>query len=453
MNQPIPQLSGAVEAPVLLSTAPYISPEYARAERDRLWLKTWLVACREEEIPRVGDFKVYELLDQSLIVVRTGEGADDIVAYHNACRHRGRRLLQGCGKAMHFRCPYHGWQWNLSGVNTYIQDREDWAGALEDDKVRLQSVRTGRWGGFVFVNFDADCEPLEAFLQTVPDWLGVFETGKMRYRWRQWLKMDCNWKIAVEAFIEGYHAQTTHPQISNSGGGKVGSSAEGLHARLYQMAAAGGGIGTGVNEKADVDIRQIPYIGLKQAQETVWSNTTDTFVEAARQLPELLPEGVSKEEVSRTLMETACRIDAERGVDWPQVAPEHMMQVGINWHVFPNTVLLPNVTFCLGFHMRPDGFNPDSSIMEVFALERYPAGEEPETKWEYRPDQVGDSWPLLIKQDFRNLAEQQAGMHSVSTQGGLRPNPVQEASVINFGRNLADYMGDCAPQLLEPGGS
>ena len=74
-----------------------------------------------------------------------------------------------------------------------------------------------------------------------------------------------------------------------------------------------------------------------------------------------------------------------------------------------------------------------------------------ETKWEHKPDQTGDSWPLLIKQDFRNLAEQQAGMHSVSVADGLHPNPVQEASVINFQRNLAAYMGEHAPQLLEPG--
>ncbi|MDG2004415.1 MAG: aromatic ring-hydroxylating dioxygenase subunit alpha [Novosphingobium sp.] len=449
MNKPNPHLSGAVEAPMKLSTAPYISPEYARAEKNQLWLKTWQVACREEEIPQVGDFYTYEILDQSVIVLRLSE--DEIVAYHNACRHRGRRLLQGCGRATHFQCPYHGWTYDLDGANTFILDKENWSGALDDAALRLKTVKTGRWGGFVFVNLDDDCGPLEDFLQEVPYWLGVFETGKMRYKWRQWLRMDCNWKVAVEAFIEGYHAETTHPQIAELGGGKTGSSAEGLHARLFQVGSAGGGIGTGVNEKDDIDVRNIPYLGLKQAQETIWSNTSETFVEAARRLPDLLPEGVDKMQVSMKLMEVACQLDAERGVKWPQVDPMHMAQVGINWHVFPNTVLLPNVTFCLGFRMRPDGFNPDSSIMEVFALERYPEGEEPETQWEHKPEQTGDSWPLLIKQDFRNLAEQQAGMHSVSLSDGLHPNPVQEASVINFQRNLADYMGEHAPELLEPG--
>jgi phenylpropionate dioxygenase-like ring-hydroxylating dioxygenase large terminal subunit len=407
------------------------------------------VACREEESPGPGDFHTYDILDQSVIVVRTGDG--EIAAYHNACRHRGRRLTQGCGRASHFHCPYHGWQWSLAGENTRVFDREDWSGALDDAKIRLRPVKTARWGGFVFANFDPDCGELEDFLQEVPYWLGAFETDRMRYKWRQWLRMDCNWKVAVEAFIEGYHAATTHPQITQFGSSKVGSSSEGLHGRLYQMGAAGGGIGTGVNEKAQIDIREIPYLGLKQAQETVWSNTSDTFVEAARRLPELLPQGVSSAEVSMKLMEVARRLDAEKGVEWPSVDPMHMAQVGINWHVFPNTVLLPNVTFCLGFRMRPDGFNPDSSFMEVFALERFAEGEEPETRWEHKPDQTGDSWPLLIRQDFRNLAEQQAGMHSVSLADGLHPNPVQEASVINFQRNLASYMDRDPPELLAAG--
>ncbi len=449
MNTPNPHLSGKVEAPMKMSTEPYISADYARAEKEKLWLKVWQVACREEEIPKVGDFYTYDILDQSLIVVRTGE--DEIVAYHNACRHRGRRLTRGCGRATHFHCPYHGWQWSLGGDNTHVLNPEDWAGALDVERLRLKTVKVGTWGGFVFVNFDPDCEPLEDFLQEVPYWLGAFETGKMRYKWRQWLRMDCNWKVAVEAFIEGYHAITTHPQTRDFGNSKTGSSAEGLHGRLFQMGAAGGGIGTGVGEKDEIDVREIPYLGLKQAKETVWSNTSDTFIEAARQLPEVLPEGVTNVEVSMKLMELACKLDAERGVEWPAVDPMHMAQVGINWHVFPNTVLLPNVTFCLGFRMRPDGFNPDSSIMEVFSLERFPEGEVPETKWEHKPEQTGDSWPLLIKQDFRNLAEQQAGMHSISVADDLIPNPVQEASVINFQRNLAEYMGRGGPRLLEPG--
>ena len=446
MNAPHPKLSGSVEAPVRLSPEPYISEAYAREEKDKLWKKVWQFACREEEIPEVGDFYTYDIIDQSIIVVRTGE--EEIAAHHNTCRHRGRRLTEGCGHLRKFSCPYHGWEWNLKGDNTHVLHPEHWDGALTDEMTRLRSVKVGRWAGYVFVNFDPECGPLEEFLGEVPYWLGVFEMERMRYKWRQWLHMPCNWKIVTEAFIEGYHAPVTHPQTAELGGGYVESSAEGLHGRLFTVAAeGGGGIGTTVGKVADIDVRRLPHMALKQQIETVWSNSTQTFVDAAATLHDVLPESATAAEVGQKLFEVAHRMDAERGVEWPAVDPRHMVDVGINWHVFPNTILLPNVTFCLGFRLRPDGFDPDSCTMEVFALERYPEGQEPETEWEHKPNIHDDSWPLLIRQDFSNLEAQQKGMHSDSHEG-LLPNPRQEACVINFQRNLADYMGRCAPEPL-----
>jgi len=447
MNVANPNLSGTVEAPVAMPTEPYICEQYARDEKARLWLKVWQMACREEEIPNVGDYYVYEILDQSLIVTRVAE--DEIVAYHNACRHRGRKLLEGCGRAAHFHCPYHGWQWNLQGENTKVLNKELWNGALDADRLRLRQVKVDRWAGFVFVNFDSECGPLADHLETLDYWIGPFQVERMRYKWRQWLKLDCNWKVAVEGFIEGYHAETTHPQTKRVSNAETHSSTEGLHGRLFQVGSTGGGIGTAVGEESKIDVRSAPYEGLKMQKETVWTLTTDTFIEAASKIPELLPEDATAQDVSMKLFELAYTMDAERGVDWPPVDPAHMADVGINWHLFPNMVLLPNMTFCMGFRMRPDMYDPDSSIMEVFALERYPEGEEPETQWEHKPNRDAESWPLLIRQDFKNFAEVQKGMRSVSlAEDGLAPNPAQEACVINFQRNLAAWMDREAPKPL-----
>ncbi len=356
MNAPNPKLRGVVESPVRLEVEPYISEAYAREEKGKLWNKVWQVACREEEIPNVGDFYTYDILDQSVIVVRSGP--NEIIAHHNSCRHRGRRLTDGCGHARKFICPYHGWAWNLDGANFHVLKRDHWDGALSDQMIRLREVKVERWAGFVFINLDPDCGPLAEFLDEVPNWLGVFQMENMRYKWRQWLTMPCNWKVVTEAFIEGYHAPVTHPQTAKLGAGYVESSSEGLHGRLFTVGATGGGgIGTTIGEHAQVDVRQLPYLALKQQLDTVWSNSTQTFVDAASTLPDILPETATAAEVGQKLMEVARQMDAERGVEWPLVDPQHMVDVGINWHVFPNTILLPNVTFCLGFRLRPDGYN------------------------------------------------------------------------------------------------
>ena len=106
MNDPTPIQAPELAEPMTLSVEPYISESYARAERDLLWAKVWQVACREEEIPNVGDFYTYEIQDQSIVGVRSAP--DTISAYHNVCRHRGRRLTRGCGHATRFRCANHG---------------------------------------------------------------------------------------------------------------------------------------------------------------------------------------------------------------------------------------------------------------------------------------------------------------------------------------------------------
>jgi hypothetical protein len=91
MNKVVDIAENQMSEPLTVGAEAYISEEYARAERDRLWRKVWQQVGRVEEIPEVGNFLTYEILDDSIIVVRTAP--DRIAAYHNVCPHRGRRLV------------------------------------------------------------------------------------------------------------------------------------------------------------------------------------------------------------------------------------------------------------------------------------------------------------------------------------------------------------------------
>ena len=112
--------------PVTVPADAYISPDYARAEQDRLWRKVWLQAARLQDIPNVGDFVTYDILEDSVIVMRTGP--DELRAFHNVCPHRGRRLIDTPAGARNARgnrtsiiCGFHGWtfdrQWQCIFVN------------------------------------------------------------------------------------------------------------------------------------------------------------------------------------------------------------------------------------------------------------------------------------------------------------------------------------------------
>jgi phenylpropionate dioxygenase-like ring-hydroxylating dioxygenase large terminal subunit len=98
----------------------YYDEEFFELERQHLWPRVWQMACRLEEIPEVGDWVEYKILEWSIIVVRTPSG---VKAFHNTCRHRGVQLASGghgnC-EVQGFQCPFHGWRWSLDGKNTFV---------------------------------------------------------------------------------------------------------------------------------------------------------------------------------------------------------------------------------------------------------------------------------------------------------------------------------------------
>jgi len=231
--------------------------------------------------------------------------------------------------------------------------------------------------------------------------------------------------------------------LSRWGSPTVWSRAQGRHSNIG-VANMGGGIGTSVSKKRGVDAREVALGMVTQQKQVCDANTTDTFIEAARRVFDVLPDTATPGEVQMKMMEIAFGIDAERGVKWPRINPALYMEVGINWNIFPNTVILPNVTFCLGFRARPDGLNPDSCIFEVFNLERFPEGEEPKPENTFIEELTAEKWGLLFEQDFQNMPYVQKGMKADGAV--LRPNPYWESSVINFRHALAGYMGNGGPE-------
>ena len=83
----------AVQAPDRIPKQRYYDPEFYALENELFWPRVWQMACRLEEIPNPGDFVEYEILDQSIIVVRVD--ANTVRAYYNSCRHRGDEARRG----------------------------------------------------------------------------------------------------------------------------------------------------------------------------------------------------------------------------------------------------------------------------------------------------------------------------------------------------------------------
>jgi phenylpropionate dioxygenase-like ring-hydroxylating dioxygenase large terminal subunit len=442
---------GTSAQPVIAPVDPYICPDYARAEGDRLWAKVWQIACRVEEIPNVGDYVTYDIMDESIIIVRTA--AETISAYYNVCQHRGRRLTAGCGHTNQFYCRFHGWSWDLGGENTFVLDREDWGDALTCDSLRLKQVKVDNWGGWVWINMDPDCEPLQTFIAPLVARLDPFELETMRYRWRQWLVFPSNWKAAIGAFIESYHLHASHPQLlRNPTGRRFWTRTEGRHSYHGDAGPRGGeeqvsGGLSAARGQEGIDPRVAVAEDLQMMWETLNATTTETFVKASGRLVDELPPDATIAQVGAHLFVAAKADDAARGVIWPELSEEQLVSGSAIWHVFPNTVMIVGITTALCYRVRPNGSDPDSCIFEVYVIERFPEGEAPRTEWVYEPDPSEEKWRLILAQDFQNMPEVQKGMKSRGFPG-IRPNPSQELSVVHFLRNLADYMDTGAPQPI-----
>jgi len=431
----------------------YVSEEYARAERDKLWRKVWLQVGRMEEIPEVGNYLTYQILDDSILIVRSAP--DTIKAYYNVCSHRGRRLIDtpsgahhAHGKQLKFVCGFHAWTYNLDGQCTYIMDKENWQGALTEERTRLGKVKLDTWGGWIWINLDPAAEPLRDYLQPAASMLEPFELHNMRFRWRRWLVFDCNWKVAMEAFDETYHVPGTHPEFMRFGNFVGWGRAQGKHSHIGYDAPKGLDenkaklrLGAGSDPRKSTAEMQL------YTWEQVNTNTTRTLVDAALRLVDELPEGTPPDKVLKHWLDSARRDDAARGVIWPTVDPVHVGKSGTSWQIFPNFQIGHAVNNMLCYSARPYGYNPDKCIFEAAVYELFPKGKEPKTEWEYLA--VDDPrWGSVLPQDFSNMAAVQQGMKNGGFRGPL-PNPKAEGAVTSLHRNLARYMGAPPPKTLK----
>jgi len=130
------------------------------------------------------------------------------------CRHRGAELCTGSGSGNIIRCPYHGWTYTLEGAlhgTPEFEGVEDW----DRSRVRLPEFRAEIWGPYVFVCQDADTPSLSEVWGAIP---GEVErigcpVGRLQFARRRDYVIDCNWKVYVDNYLEGYHLPAAHPSL------------------------------------------------------------------------------------------------------------------------------------------------------------------------------------------------------------------------------------------------
>lgn len=188
----------------LLPTDAYTTDAWFAREQRELFGRVWNFAGMREDLSKPGDYLCVQAGVFPLVLIQGDDG--ELRAFHNLCRHRGSRLLEGAGNGgPAVRCFYHGWTYALDGSLQGVPQEESQFPGLDKSACGLHPASVGAWRNLLFVHPEQDAEPLTDWLADFPQHFGphdpeaLLEVSNVRYRFR------ANWKIVVENFIDGYH--------------------------------------------------------------------------------------------------------------------------------------------------------------------------------------------------------------------------------------------------------
>jgi glycine betaine catabolism A len=184
-----------------------------KAEHERIFFRSWLLAGHASQLEHPGSYFLFELEHESVIVLRDGAGV--IRAFHNHCRHRGSRLCrEASGKlGASIQCPYHAWTYGLDGALRNVPMMNEVAGFDATD-YPLHPVALTNWEGFLFVNFARQPQP---FAEALPGLAGRFDQwqpAQLRAAHREVYEVEANWKMFFHNFSECYHCPLAHPVLN-----------------------------------------------------------------------------------------------------------------------------------------------------------------------------------------------------------------------------------------------
>jgi hypothetical protein len=337
------------------------------------------------------------------------------------------KLVEGHGSRRSIVCPFHGWCWGLDGDNTFVARPEVFAEHnLCREDLRLVSVRCELWGGCAWINLDSAAPPLRDCIEPFASIYDAWKVESLRTEWWRSCRLPVNWKLATEAFMEGYHVPQTHPQLRPPAARPGAFSARQLvETSLHFMRTLGEGMG-GMTHENDIRIAE----GLQNI--------------------ELPPDPNAAMATWRsTLNDAIVGWHRARGCDVPDLNElDRRGVVDAIGFCFPHYFLLPTFSSASSYRIRPLG--PEETLFEIWSLTRIPSDRAPGRPTPPQPMAPDDPrWPTIPAQDFSNLPRQQKGLHSAAFEFMRLSNQI-EGLISNFERVIDGYLAGLPHEALVP---
>ncbi len=185
----------------------YVDAAVFERDRERVFRNHWVLAAHVSQFGKPGDFRLFDIAGESIILVRDREGA--IRAHYNVCRHRGSRvLLEACGHAPALTCRYHGWTYAIDGsLRAATHMPED----FDRSQFGLKPCHVRILEGLVFVSLAEGSAPdFDSIAGRLSPYLTLHGLAKARVAVQRTFPVHANWKLVVENYLECYHCKPAH---------------------------------------------------------------------------------------------------------------------------------------------------------------------------------------------------------------------------------------------------
>ncbi|MEP7337176.1 MAG: SRPBCC family protein [Acidobacteriota bacterium] len=194
----------------------YTDPAYLALEQRQIFNRTWQLAGRLDQVSDPGSYFTAEVGDEPVIIVRGSDSElpQSLNAFHNVCRHRAGPVAQGAGRCDKFRCGYHGWTYATDGRLIGAPDF-DGVERFNRDEFGLRPIQVQTWEQFIFIKLDGRANQLSLLdmFEDIPTLTKHCRVPEMKFAERRDYVIDCNWKVYVDNYAEGYHVPIIHPSL------------------------------------------------------------------------------------------------------------------------------------------------------------------------------------------------------------------------------------------------
>ena len=210
-----------VECAETLASHFYTDPAVLAREKEKIFLHTWQLVgtlsqpCGElngakRTIAEPESYFTFDVAGEPIVVTRDKSGM--LRAFSNVCRHRAGPIAQGSGCKHVLQCGYHGWTYTLDGklIGTPEIDGVEF---FDRSQFGMVPLRVETWEQFIFVNFDANAPSLRTWLGNIPEQAKEFSFEGLALAERRDYVVNCNWKVYVDNYLEGYHIPIVHPGL------------------------------------------------------------------------------------------------------------------------------------------------------------------------------------------------------------------------------------------------